>query len=238
MSRKLPDMLENTIAKIREMVDVNSVVGQPIVLPDGVSIIPVSKVSIGFGGAGSDFVAKNNTKNDNPFGGGVAAGVNVTPIAFLIVKEGNVLEHGRTILDAFHRVVPIPLGEEFYQELLPTIPKYVSLCDKLQALADALPASLKKHIEVKWLCYAMTLRCIYEWYVHIYEAKQYRQTLESERMKESLREACQCLEKYLEYRKCAEYGIFENWYRGDLKMDIKQKLYDTKRLLGQTPDFR
>ena len=154
-----------------------------------------------------------------------------------IVKEGNVLEHGRTILDAFHRVVPIPLGQEFYQVLIPTIPKYVSLCEQLQALADVLPAHLKKHIEVKWLCYAMTLRYIYQWYVHMYEAKQHRHALDSEQMKESLRMACQCLEKYLEYRKCAEYGIFENWYRGDLKMDIKQKLYDTKKLMGQTPDF-
>ncbi len=155
-----------------------------------------------------------------------------------VLKEGNVLEHGRTILDAFHRVVSIPLGQEFYQELLPTIPKYVSLCERLQALADVLPEHLKKHIEVKWLCYAMTLRYIYEWYVHIYEAKEYRHALNSEQMKESLRAACQSLENYLEYRKCAEYGIFEHWYRGDLKMDIKQKLYDTKRLLGQTPDFQ
>ena len=90
MSQKLPNMLENTIAKIREMVDVNSVVGQPINLPDGVSIIPVSKVSVGFGGGGSDFVSRNVNHQDNPFGGGVGAGVKVTPIAFLIVKEGNV----------------------------------------------------------------------------------------------------------------------------------------------------
>ena len=90
MSQKLPNMLENTIAKIREMVDVNSVVGQPINLPDGVSIIPVSKVSVGFGGGGSDFVSRNVNHQENPFGGGVGAGVKVTPIAFLIVKEGSV----------------------------------------------------------------------------------------------------------------------------------------------------
>ena len=90
MSQKLPNMLENTIAKIREMVDVNSVVGEPINLPDGVSIIPVSKVSVGFGGGGSDFVSRNVNHQDNPFGGGVGAGVKVTPIAFLIVKEGSV----------------------------------------------------------------------------------------------------------------------------------------------------
>ena len=87
MSQKLPNMLDNTIAKIREMVDVNSVIGDPITTPDGVTIIPVSKVSVGFGGGGSDFSTKNG---DNPFGGGVGAGVKVTPIAFLIVKEGSV----------------------------------------------------------------------------------------------------------------------------------------------------
>ena len=88
MSQKLPNMLENTIQKIREMVDVNSVVGEPIHTADGVTIIPVSKVSVGFGGGGSDFA--NNKGGENPFGGGVGGGVNVTPICFLIVKDGDV----------------------------------------------------------------------------------------------------------------------------------------------------
>lgn len=88
MSEKLPNMLDNTIQKIRELVDVNSVIGQPISTPDGVTIIPVSKVSVGFGGGGSDFV--NKSGGENPFGGGVGGGVKVTPICFLIVKEGNV----------------------------------------------------------------------------------------------------------------------------------------------------
>ena len=52
MSQKLPNMLENTIQKIREMVDVNSVIGEPINTPDGVTIIPVSKVKVGFAGGG------------------------------------------------------------------------------------------------------------------------------------------------------------------------------------------
>lgn len=90
MSQSLPNMLDNTISKIREMVDVNSVVGDPIVTADGVTIIPVSKISIGLGGGGSDFVSKNPNHQDNPFGGGVGAGVKVTPVAFLIVKDGSV----------------------------------------------------------------------------------------------------------------------------------------------------
>ena len=88
MNQKLPNMLEGTIQKIREMVDVNSVIGQPITTPDGVTIIPVSKVSVGFGGGGSDFAPSKG--GENPFGGGVGGGVNVTPICFLIVKDGNV----------------------------------------------------------------------------------------------------------------------------------------------------
>ena len=90
MSTKLPNMLDNTIAKIREMVDVNSVIGDPITTPDGVTIIPVSKVSVGFAGGGSDYVSKHPNKEENPFGGGAGGGVKVTPIAFLIVKDGSV----------------------------------------------------------------------------------------------------------------------------------------------------
>ena len=90
MSKNLPNMLDATIAKLRDMVSVNSVVGDPIVTADGVTIIPVSNISVGFGGGGSDFVSKNVNHQENPFGGGVGAGVKVTPVAFLIIKDGNV----------------------------------------------------------------------------------------------------------------------------------------------------
>ncbi len=90
MSQNLPNMLDNTIAKIREMVDANSVIGEPITTADGVTVIPVSKISVGLAGGGSDFVSKNLNHHENPFGGGVGAGVKVTPVAFLVIKEGNV----------------------------------------------------------------------------------------------------------------------------------------------------
>ena len=90
MSEKLPNMLDNTIAKIREMVDANSVIGEPITTSDGVTVIPVSKISVGLAGGGSDFVSKNLNHHENPFGGGVGAGVKVTPVAFLVIKEGSV----------------------------------------------------------------------------------------------------------------------------------------------------
>lgn len=90
MSQNLPNMLDSTIAKLREMVNANTVVGEPITTGDGVTIIPVSKISIGFGGGGSDFVSKNLNQHENPFGGGLGAGVKVTPVAFLVINQGNV----------------------------------------------------------------------------------------------------------------------------------------------------
>lgn len=130
MSQNLPNMLENTIAKIREMVDVNSVVGEPIVVGDGVTIIPVSKVSVGLGGGGSDYVSKNANHNENPFGGGVGAGVKVTPIAFLVIKEGNV------------RMIPVATpANTTADRLVEMVP------DTLDKIADFIDARTKKQEE-------------------------------------------------------------------------------------------
>ena len=90
MSHTLSNMIENTLAKVKEMISVNDVVGTPITTPEGGTIIPISKVSVGFGGGGSDFVSKNANKQENPFGGGVGGGVNVTPVAFIIIKGDSV----------------------------------------------------------------------------------------------------------------------------------------------------
>ena len=90
MSQTLPNMLEKTIAKIRDMVDANSVIGTPITTADGVTIIPVSKISVGVAGGGTEFVSKHPNNRENPFGGGAGGGVKVTPVCFLIVKDGSV----------------------------------------------------------------------------------------------------------------------------------------------------
>ena len=80
------NLLDVTMSKIREMVDVDTVVGSPITTPDGITIIPVSRVSYAFATGGSDF----RVKEKPGFGGGNGAGVKIDPIGFLIVKEGNV----------------------------------------------------------------------------------------------------------------------------------------------------
>lgn len=91
MNEKHPlgDLMSTTMDKIREMVDVNEIVGQPICTQDGITIIPISKVSYGFASGGSDFQGKN-AGQANPFGGGTGAGVKISPVAFIVVKDGSV----------------------------------------------------------------------------------------------------------------------------------------------------
>ena len=78
------ELMRSTIEKIHEMVDTNVIVGQPINTPDGVTLIPISRVSFGFGSGGGDY-GKVQPHN---FGGGGGAGVKIDPVAFLIIKDG------------------------------------------------------------------------------------------------------------------------------------------------------
>ena len=82
-------MMGTTLDKIRQMVDVNTVMGDPVTTPDGTVIIPISKISYGFASGGSDLPSKANAEK-NYFGGGAGAGVTVTPLAFLTISGGNV----------------------------------------------------------------------------------------------------------------------------------------------------
>ena len=80
--------METTMQKIREMIDANTIVGEPITTVDGITLIPVSKLTFGFAGGGTDFSKKQAP--DSAFGGGIGAGVNVTPVAFLIAKDDSI----------------------------------------------------------------------------------------------------------------------------------------------------
>lgn len=76
-----------TIEKIREMVDTSTIIGDPIHVDAGTTIIPVSRVTFGFASGGSDVAPKSEKQM---FGGGTGAGVSVTPVAFLVISGGNV----------------------------------------------------------------------------------------------------------------------------------------------------
>lgn len=80
-------MMSTAMQKIREMVDVNTIIGDPITTANGTTIIPVSKVSFGFASGGSDIPSKSPK---DVFGGGSGAGISINPLAFLVVSEDGV----------------------------------------------------------------------------------------------------------------------------------------------------
>ena len=124
MEEKHPisNLMEITMSKLKEMVDVNTVMGDPI-HTDGVTIIPISRVSYGFGSGGSDFSTKNQPADKkNAFGGGSGAGVSINPIGFLIVKDG-----GETV-----RMIPIAMpAKSSAERAIDMIPEVV---DKISAM--------------------------------------------------------------------------------------------------------
>lgn len=91
----ISDLLQESMTKLRELADTNSIVGQPIHTPDGVTLIPISRVSLGVGGGGSIFGKKKDVNPEGNLGAGMGASVSIDPIAFLIVKDG------------FTRVMPV-----------------------------------------------------------------------------------------------------------------------------------
>lgn len=87
--RPIEGLMDTTLDKIKQMVDVNTVIGTPITTPNGTTVIPVSKVMYGFVSGGSEFNPKK-AENKNLFGGGASAGVTINPIAFIAVTKDDV----------------------------------------------------------------------------------------------------------------------------------------------------
>lgn len=83
------ELMQTTMENVKNMLKVDTVVGEPIVTPDGITLVPISKISVGFGGGGVEFGSK--AKPDaRPYGGGNATGVKIDPIGFLVIKDGTV----------------------------------------------------------------------------------------------------------------------------------------------------
>lgn len=96
-------ILETTIEKVKNLVNVSTIIGEPMKVDDSLTIIPVSKVTYGFASGGSDFPSKSNKEI---FGGGGGAGVTITPVAFLVINDGEVtLKHITAYDNAAERVV-------------------------------------------------------------------------------------------------------------------------------------
>ena len=126
MEKSANGILRTTIEKVRDLVDVSTIIGEPINLPDGLTIIPVSKVTYGFASGGSDFPSKNNVEL---FGGAGGAGITINPVAFLVVKDGDVtIKHIVSNDNAVERAVS--LVPEMFD-------KVTNLANKKKADAEA-----------------------------------------------------------------------------------------------------
>lgn len=110
----IENLMKSTMESIRDMIDVNTIVGEAVETKEGSIIIPISRVSFGFASGGSEFDSECNRETDNkyPFGGGSGAGVSIKPVAFLVLKENNIrllqVDHSNTydkIIDSIPQVL-------------------------------------------------------------------------------------------------------------------------------------
>ena len=90
----IENLMVTAMSSLRDMIDVNTIVGDTVETPDGTTIIPVSKVCFGFAAGGSEFNTNKLNKYSEtaklPFGGGSGAGVKISPVALLVVKDGTI----------------------------------------------------------------------------------------------------------------------------------------------------
>lgn len=118
----IENLMMTAMTSLESMVDVNTIVGDIVTSPDGTVIIPVSKVTFGFAAGGSEFNSnKLNKYSENaklPFGGGSGAAVNISPMAFLVVKDGN------TRLMTLNGTTPI-------EKLIDLIPDFINKVNNL-----------------------------------------------------------------------------------------------------------
>ena len=122
-------ILETTIEKVKNLVNVSTIIGDPMKLEGGITIIPVSKVTYGFASGGSDFPSKSNQEI---FGGGGGAGVTITPVAFLVVSDGEVtIKHITAYDNAAERVVNL------VPEMFDKVTSVVNKAKKDKAAEDA-----------------------------------------------------------------------------------------------------
>lgn len=122
-------LMQTAMENIKEMVDVNTIVGEPVETPDGSVILPISRVGFGFAAGGSDFIvddehnksATGSSENGKarPFGGGSGGGVSINPIAFLVVGKPGV------------HIVPLDNQTHLVEKIIDTLPGVI---DRIQSM--------------------------------------------------------------------------------------------------------
>ncbi len=120
MSKNVSEILGASMSKVREMVDANTVVGEPIAAGEGITLIPISKISFGLASGGADFASK--TANTN-FGGGAGCGVKITPVGLICIQDG--------------RVRILPIAEPAHTAAERVIEQLPELIDQISQLLSA-----------------------------------------------------------------------------------------------------
>lgn len=116
-------LMQTAMENLKEMVDVNTIVGDPVETPDGSVILPISKVGFGFAAGGSEFEyetgnGKDGNGREMPFGGGSGGGVSITPVAFLVVGKNGV------------KTIPLEGTNHLYDRIMDMAPQFL---EKLQS---------------------------------------------------------------------------------------------------------
>ena len=113
-------LMGEAMEHLRQMIDVNTIVGAPITTPDGTTVIPISKVAFGFGAGGSQFGAKTEEKKDEAlFGGGSGGGVSISPVAFLIVNSEQI------------KLLPVKTSSTTTDKIIDLVPELISKFNKI-----------------------------------------------------------------------------------------------------------
>lgn len=114
----IENLMKSTMENLKDMIDVNTIIGSPVETKDGACIIPISRVSFGFASGGSEFDSKNKLSSDfqvdYPFAGGSGAGVSVKPVSFLVVKKDCV------------RLLPVE-QDSTYDRIIDTVPQVLEM---------------------------------------------------------------------------------------------------------------
>lgn len=116
----LNEMLKTTMEHLRGVTDANTIIGAPI-QADGVTLIPVSKLTVGVGGGGSEFSTKHQSAGNTSFGGGSAASAKLEPVAFLVVQNGGV------------KLLPVTSSTSAIGKVMDTVPEVV---DKITGFVE------------------------------------------------------------------------------------------------------
>ncbi len=114
-------LMSEAMEHIKQMIDVNTIVGNPVTTPDGTTIIPISRVAFGFGAGGSEFSAAPQSKPDGQalFGGGSGGGVSINPVAFLVVNSEQI------------KLLPVSRSTSTTDKLIDLVPELITKFNKI-----------------------------------------------------------------------------------------------------------